>query len=139
MADTKMIPIPENFDFHKMVEQLLQTYRGKGFDVQAMQMGEGVSITFSKDDDDGIKKYVGLALGIKANISINDNTLIVNFSDAEWTGKIIALAVGWFLCFIPFAIGIYGALKQSELPKTITNDIQMLVGGKSFVGGQPWK
>ena len=138
MADTKMIPITEDFDLHKMIEQLVQTYRGNGFDVQAMQMGDGVSITFSKDND-GIKKFVGLALGIKANISINNSTLMVNFSDAEWTGKIIAMAVGWFLCLIPFIIGIYGALKQSELPKTITNDIQMLIGGKSFVGGQPWK
>ena len=105
MADTKMIPITEDFDLHKMVEQLLQTYRGKGFDVQAMQMGDGVSITFSKDDD-GIK--ICWALGIKANISINNSTLMVNFSDAEWTGKIIAVAVGWFLCLIPFIIGIYG-------------------------------
>lgn len=138
MADTKMIPIGDDFDLHSMVEELLQTYRGKGFDVQAMQMGNGVSITFSKDDD-GIKKFVGLALGIKANITINKNTLMINFSDAEWTGKIIAIAVGWFLCLVPAAIGVYGVVKQSELPKTIANDIQMVVGGGTFVGGQPWQ
>ncbi len=52
MADTKMIPIDGDFDLHRM--ELLQTYCGKGFDVQALQVGEGVSITFSKDDE-GIK------------------------------------------------------------------------------------
>ena len=138
MADTKMIPIREDFDMHKTVERLLQTYRGKGFEAQAMQVGNGVSITFSKDDD-GIKKYVGLALGIKANISINNNTLMINFSDAEWLGKIIALGVGWVMCFVPFFIGVFGAVKQLELPKTISNDIQMIVGGATSISGQPWQ
>ena len=138
MADTtKMIPIGEGFDLHQLVEKLMQTYRGKGFDVQAMQLGEGVSVTFSKDDD-GIKKYVGLALGIKANFNVNNGMLMVNFSDAEWTGKIIALAVGWFLCLIPFLIGIYGCIQQSDLPKKITNDIQMIVGGATPMAGQAW-
>lgn len=133
MADsTKMIPIGENFDLQHLVDQLIQNYRGKGFEVQAMQMGNGVSITFDKDND-GIKKFVGLALGIKATLSINNNMLMVTFSDAEWTGKIIALAVGWFLCLIPFFIGIYGALQQSELPKKIATDIQMIVGGATPV------
>lgn len=127
-STTKMIPIGEGFDMQQLVNQLVQTYRGKGFEVQAMQMGNAVSVTFSKDDE-GIKKFAGLALGIKAMLSVSNNMLMVSFSDAEWTGKIIAIAVGWILCLIPLFTGAYGAMQQSGLPNKIGDDIQMIVNG----------
>jgi len=92
-----------------------------------MPLGTGVSIDFRKDDG-GIKKLVGLALGVKANIMVHDKMIIVDFTDAEWTGKILALAVGWIFCLIPFILGIIGCIKQSDLPKSIGNDIHMSVG-----------
>ncbi|MCL2003968.1 MAG: hypothetical protein FWG72_08200 [Oscillospiraceae bacterium] len=125
MADTKTFPIGPNFNMNEMVAKLTQLYQSKGFQVSQIQIGTSVTLTFDKDTD-GIKKFVGLGLGIKANISINNNALIVNFSDAEWTGKIIGLAVGWVLCLIPFLLACYGAVQQSDLPKKIGNDIQML-------------
>ena len=128
MADTKIIPISADFDLKNMVAKLTQTYQAKGFDVTAMQLGTGISIDFKKDDD-GIKKFIGLALAIKANITLNENTMMINFTDAEWMGKIIALGIGWLLCLVPAFLGGYGAVKQLELPKTIGNDIQMIVGG----------
>ncbi len=126
MADTKMFPVSSNFDIVAMVEKLTQTYRTKGFEVTSMKSGTGYSVTFSKDEE-GIKKFVGLGLEITANLSVNENSLIVNFSGAEWTGKIIGLVVGWILCFIPFCIAIYGSVKQSNFPKDITQDIQMII------------
>ena len=132
MAETKMVPIGSDFQMNDMVEKLVKMYQAKGFEVNAVQTGDVVSIKFSKDND-GIKKFVGLALEVTANLSISNstsgNTLMINFTDAEWTGKIIGLAVGWFLCLIPFFIAVYGAIKQSELPKTITNDIKTLISG----------
>lgn len=128
MAETKMIPIGQDFDLNEMVRSLIQIYQAKGFEVTAMQTGNGVSISFSKDDD-GIKKIAGLALGVTANITINNNALMVNFTDAEWTGKIIAAIIGWFLLFIPLFTAGYGAVKQMDLPKTIGKDIQMFAGG----------
>ena len=130
MADAKMIPIGADLDLNKLVNQIQQMYQGKGFEVTVAQMGQQITINFNKDAD-GIKKFVGLALAITANITINNNTMMINFTDAEWTGKIIALAVGWILCFVPFALGIYGAVKQSELPKIIGKDIQMLIASGS--------
>ena len=135
MAETKMLPIGPDFNMNELVGRLTQKYQAQGFDVVPMQMGDSVSIKFSKDND-GIKKFVGLCLEVTANLSVNNGQLIINFTDAEWTGKIIGLAVGWFLCLIPFLIAIYGAVKQSEFPKTITNDIRALMsGGSAPFGG----
>lgn len=130
MADTKMIPINSDFNMENMVSKLTQMYQSKGFDVVTTKIGSGVSIKLSKDDD-GIKKFVGLALGVTANITINDNSLIINFTDAEWVGKIIGICVGWFVCLIPAIIAVYGVVKQSEFPKTVTNDIQMLINSET--------
>ncbi|HZK21605.1 MAG TPA: hypothetical protein VFC76_04925 [Oscillospiraceae bacterium] len=142
MAETKMIPIGQDFDLNEMVRSLIQIYQAKGFEVTAMQMGNGVSISFSKDDG-GIKKIAGLALGVTANITINNNALMVNFTDAEWTGKIIAAIIGvflgWILLLIPFFTAGYGAVKQMDLPKTIGKDIQMFAGGGAPMGVQQWQ
>ena len=127
MANSAMIPIKPDFNMDEFVNKFTQMYTQKGFNVVPMNFGSGVSLQISKDDS-GIKKFVGLALGITANITVNaDKTsLIVNYTDAEWTGKIVGLAVGWFLCFIPFIIAICGCVKQSDFPNTVTNDIRMM-------------
>ncbi len=128
MSNTTMFPVPPNFNIQELVGKITQMYQAKGFVVTAMPMGEGASIDFRKDDD-GIKKYVGLALGLKANIMIQGETVIVNYTDAEWTGKIVAFVIGWFVCIIPWITAIIGTIQQSGLPKSIGNDIQMIAGG----------
>ena len=126
MAETKMFPVSPNFNMEDMVSKITQMYQAKGFVVTVMPMGAtGVSIDFRKDDD-GIKKYIGLALGIKANIMLQNDNLVINFTDEEWTGKIIGLAIGWFLCCIPFIIAGIGCLHQLEFPKPLGNDIQII-------------
>ena len=127
MADTRMFPAPPNFNMEETVKKVTQMYQAKGFTVMAMPMGAGALIDFRKNDG-GIQKIMGLALGVKANIMLQDNNVIVNFSDAEWTGKIIGLAIGWILCLIPFITSIVGCVQQSGLPKSIGNDIQMIAG-----------
>ena len=75
----------------------------------------------------GANYLFGLGQGITATLTVQKQTLMVTYSDAEWTGKIIGIAVGWFLCLIPFITGIIGAVRQSKLPDTITADIQCLI------------
>ena len=60
---------------------------------------------------------------------MQNGNMIINFSDAEWTGKVVGLVIGWMFCLIPFIIAIIGCLRQLELPTSIGNDIQMIVGG----------
>ena len=128
MTDTRMFPIPLNFNMDEMIQQITQMYQAKGFTVMVMSMGTGASIDFRKNDG-GITKYIGLALGVKANIMVQNGNMIINFSDAEWTGKIVALVVGWVFCLIPFITGLIGSLQQLELPTSIGNDIQLIAGG----------
>ena len=76
------------------------------------------------------KKILGLSRAITVNFSINrEGRLLVNFTDAAWAGKVFAIAVGWFLLWIPFATGLYGAYKQSELPKEINQRIDAIING----------
>ena len=125
MADTVMFPVAPGFNLQELTAKVMQTYQFKGFAVNAVPMGAGVSIDFRKGDS-GITKYLGLALGIRANIMLQNGILVVNFCDAEWTGKIIGLAIGWIICFIPFITAIVGCVQQSALPTSIGNDIQMI-------------
>lgn len=134
MAETKMFPINQDFNMNDLVGKLTQMYQAQGFDVVPRQMGEAISIKFSKDED-GIKKFVGLGLEITANLTVNDNSLMIAFDDEEWVGKLIGIGVGLILCWIPAFVAGYGAYKQSEFPKKIANDIQVLLSD----GTMPFK
>lgn len=146
MAETRSFPVAPDFDLNSFLPKLAQLYGSKGFQVNVQPFGEGAIVRFSKDDDGGIKKFVGLALGINANFSFTtgmngQKVLMVSFTDAEWTGKIIGLAVGWIFCAIPFFIALYGAVKQSELPNTIASDIMLLLRGGPggpYMNGTPY-
>ncbi len=127
MANTLMVDAPENFDLEKFSAELSETYQAKGFTVQVMKMKNGVRLKFDKKTG-GINMLLGLGLGVTATCTLQRNgNLIVNYSDADWTGKIVGLIVGWFLCFIPVITAIIGCLKQSSLTKDIDNDIIMLI------------
>ena len=122
-----MLPLPDPFNLQSTVTEIVRTYRAKGFSVMAAPFGNGVMMDFRKNDE-GLTKFMGLALGVSANISIDGNTMIIDFQNAEWTGKIVAFFVGWLLCFIPLITAVIGSISQIDLPKTIANDIQMVTG-----------
>lgn len=133
MADMRTIPVTSDLDMDELVTKLAQKFKAQGFVVSAMKVGESYTVKLSKDDD-GIKKYVGLALGITVTLSRNGETLVLDFTDAEWTGKIVGAIIGWALCFIPLILAAIGALKQLELPNTITNEARIIAsGGGTFM------
>ncbi len=127
MADNLMLNVSAETDLNLVAERLAETYRMKGFQVSVANLNNSVMLTFDKGTG-GINTVLGMGLGIKVTLSLKDNVLMVNYSEAEWTSKIIGIAVGWFLCLIPFITGIVGAMNQSKLPKEISNDITMIVG-----------
>ncbi len=126
MANTFMLNVPEGFDIIRMGERLRETYQAKGFTVTMANLNNCVRITFDKGCG-GINMLLGLGKGITATCSVQGNSLIVNYSDGDWTGKIVGLVVGWILCLIPFITAIIGCIGQSQLPKDISNDIMMIV------------
>lgn len=127
MADSLMVNVPENFNLDAMTQQLAEMYRAKGFTVNVANLNNSTMIEFDKGVG-GINMLLGLDLGIKATFSVNNNTLMVNYSNTAWTGKIIGICIGWFVCLVPFITAIVGAVKQSKFPKEISNDITMLIG-----------
>lgn len=126
MADSLMLNIPQDFNLEAMTQQLSEMYRAKGFTVNVANLENSVIMDFDKGVG-GINMVLGLDLGIKATFSVNNGNLIVNYSNASWTGKIVGLCVGWFICLVPFVTAIIGAINQNKLPKEINNDITMLV------------
>lgn len=125
MADNLMLNVAENFDVNAMAQQLADMYRAQGFTVNVANMKNSVIMEFDKGVG-GINMILGMDLGVKATMTVNNNTLMVNYSDAAWTGKIIGLAVGWIICFVPFITAIIGCIKQSKFPKEISSNITML-------------
>lgn len=129
MASSFMMNVNDNFNLQAFCEKLADTYRGKGFNMNmAMFNANTAQVVFDKGVG-GINMLLGLGQGIKVNFTVNNGTLMANFTEAEWTGKIIGLAVGWILCLIPLITAIIGCVKQSSLPKEIQNDATMIISG----------
>ncbi len=125
MAETFMLNVSEDFNLYALTQQLADMYRAKGFTVNIVNFNESIILEFDKGVG-GINMILGMDLGIKATFTVTGNTLMVNYSDAAWTGKIIGLCVGWFICLVPFITAIIGSVNQSKLPKEINTAITML-------------
>ena len=125
MADTVYINVAPDFNIHAFAAQLAEKYRMEGFNVTVADFNGAQVITFDKNTG-GINMLLGLGQGIKATCMYQNGVLSINFSDGDWTGKIIGLVVGWFLCLIPFITAIVGCFKQVQLPKDIGNDAMLI-------------
>lgn len=121
MADNRIIPINPGTDLNTIINQASQNLQTQGFNVQAQMFNQNAaSMTVSKDND-GFKNFIGLGIECRVNIALVNPGQISVSIDSEWTNKIIALVVGWFLCMVPFITGIIGCINQSGLPEKIFN------------------
>lgn len=127
MSKSITLPTSENFNITKALESAKAQLQAQGYEVAVCPMGEkNATITVSKDND-GFKKFIGLGVECTVSLTVmNGGSLIANI-ESTWTNKIIALCVGWFLCWIPIITGIIGCMSQSDLPKKITTAIQSCV------------
>lgn len=122
-----MINISESFDIEAFAEKITELYQGTGYSVRTLKMKNGVKITVEKSVG-GINMLLGMGQGITATCTLHGkekDTISVNFSDGDWTGKIVGLIVGWFLCWIPCVTAIIGIVKQTGLEKKLKSDIEM--------------
>lgn len=129
MADTLTLNVSDNFDLNVMVSKLRDNLQVQGYAISITTMAPNTSrITLDKGCG-GVNMLLGLGQGITVNISLNQNLLSVNYADGDWIGKIIGLAVGWILCFVPFITAVIGSYNQLNLPKKINNEISMILSG----------
>lgn len=125
MADSIMFNVKPDFDLYEFSKRLAELYSAKGFTVNVTNINGSSIITFDKKTG-GINILLGMGLGIKATCTLLNGALNISFTDAEWTGKIVACVVGWFLCWIPIITGIIGIVQQIQLPKDIGNDAKLI-------------
>lgn len=86
MANSTMLKVSPAFDLEAFSNQLADAYRAKGFAVNVAAFNGSSVITFDKNTG-GINMLLGMGEGIKATCTLNNDSLIINFSDGDWTGK----------------------------------------------------
>ncbi len=129
MASNFSVNVEPDFNIEALGEEMVERYQAKGFKVRLLKMKKGVKLVFDKNCG-GINMILGMGQGISATCTISgkeNDTLNVNFSDGDWTGKIIGCIVGWFVCFVPVITAVIGICKQLSLPGEIGDDIQSIV------------
>lgn len=123
---TKTYLIPEGTDLYAFMQSTALTLSTQGYDSNIQMIGPYAGVLTVTKDREGITNLIGLGLECRANFSVIDGNLTVTV-DGEWTNKIIAVAVGWFVCIIPVVTGIVGAISQLALPDKIFNAVNMSV------------
>ena len=105
-------------DINEVLNIAAQSLTGSGYEVMQQPLSPNSGTMIVKKDRDGFSNFLGLGIECSVNAALSNGMLILNI-DSEWSNKIIALAIGWFLCLIPFITGIVGCVNQSSLPDKI--------------------
>lgn len=125
MEKSVTVKVNPSFNLEEFSNQLADMYRARGYSVDVTLFKSSSIIIFDKNTG-GVNMVLGMGEGIKATCTYDDEKLIINFSDGDWTGKFVGFAVGWFLCLIPLFTAIAGTVKQTSLPKKISNDAAVI-------------
>lgn len=119
MATTKTIRLNPGTSLASLIDIAAQNLSMQGFDVKSQVMGPCAAEIIVTKDREGIKNsLLGLGVECRAAITVSDDLLTLSIG-SEWTNKIVALVIGWFLCWIPIITGIVGLVNQSGLPDKI--------------------
>lgn len=96
----------------------------KGLVVQGGKAGEGYVV--QAKEDDSWKKVAGMSSAIEVQISDTGSGILVNIGNGQWSDKVGAGVLGWFV-FAPLAVtAIVGSVQQKKLPEkylTISSDM----------------
>ena len=103
----------------------------KGMEVQSAETTEGYVVQ-GRQEKDGWKTIAGMRMATTVQMIRMDDNLNVTVGQGEWSDKIGAGVLGWFIAW-PLAVtaGV-GAYKQKKLPEEIFRVIeQCIVSGGS--------
>lgn len=120
----KNYPFPAGTDLYAVVQATALTLDAQGYQTSIQMIGPNAGVLTVTKSRDGFSNILGLGLECRANFSVLNGQLSVNI-DSEWANKVIAIAVGWFICFIPVITGVVGTLSQLTLPDKIFNAVNM--------------
>ena len=125
MANNLMFNVSPTFDMDIFANTLSNNFRQKGYQVTAVNMNGSYMLTFAKGIG-GINMVLGLGESVKATVMCINGMLTINYSEEEWTSKIIGFVVGWICCWIPIITAIIGCMHQVQLPKNINAEATMI-------------
>ncbi len=132
MASIKNLKLNPGTNLSILIDIAAQNLSMQGYDVKSQVMGPSAAEIIVSKDRDGIKNSVlGLGVECRVAITVADDILTLSIG-SEWTNKIIALFIGWFLCWIPIITGVIGLINQSSLPDKISTAFNL--ASKSNVG-----
>lgn len=136
MSKIRTIALNNNANLADIINVACQNLSAQGYAVQAQSLSPvNVIVTVSKDRDNGFKNFMGLGLEVKVNLTVLNGNQLTMSVDSEWTNKIVAIAVGWFLCLIPFITGLVGVLNQSSMPDKVMDVFTSAAASASNQGG----
>ncbi len=116
---TKTIRLNPGTNLATLIDFAAQNLSMQGFDVKSQVMGPSAAEIIVTKDREGIKNTI-LGLGVECRVAITvANDMLTLSINSEWTNKIIAFVIGWFLCWIPTITGIVGLVNQYNLPEKI--------------------
>lgn len=119
-------PLNPEADLFAIIKAVALTMETQGYGASIQMISPQAGVLTVKKDREGLTNAIGMGIECRVNFSAVNGQLTVNV-DSEWTNKIIAIAVGWFVCFIPVITGVVGAVNQLSLPDKIFNAVNMNV------------
>lgn len=119
-------PLNPEADLFTIIKAVALTMETQGYGASIQMISPQAGVLTVKKDREGLTNAIGMGIECRVNFSAVNGQLTVNV-DSEWTNKIIAIAVGWFVCFIPVITGVVGAVNQLSLPDKIFNAVNMNV------------
>lgn len=119
--------VDHDFDLKNFTDVLGLKLAGYGYQVNLNPFSNEAttSLNITKDQSD-FNKFAGLSTECNVTLNKMNEYLTVNYEDV-WTNKILACAIGWFLCGIGLLTGLYGAYKQSNMSGEIQTTIMSTV------------
>ncbi len=118
MSKMKTFSIPAGTNINTAIDIAAQNLSMQGFDVKSQVIGPTAAEVIITKDREGFKNFLGLGLESRVAITATGDMLNLSITD-EWVNKIIALVVGWFLCWVPIITGIIGIINQAGLSEKI--------------------
>lgn len=130
MADNLVFQVSNNFNLDTFAQDMVRMGHARGYTTNYANAGGAYYIDFNNGNE-GLMKYIGMGANIRLTLMQNGNTLYANFTDADWTGKIVAYLLSGFTCGITLVTGIIGLVKQLDFPKQIGNELFTLLNSNS--------
>lgn len=135
MADSRTFNLLNGITAEKLGEHLISWFQMSKNMESNGGPAEGGYFVQARDRDDGWKKVSGMTKAIQVQILKADNSVVVNCGFGNWSDKVGAGVIGWFI-FAPLAVtAIVGSVKQKKLPAEIYAEIErfIMMGGNSVI------